>query len=420
MAIVALAACALVSACQERGPSIGNADIALPPPVATPEAPPPVELPVAKNRAALLVPLTGPRARVGRSLANAAMMALEDLGGGDIEVEAFDTAVNGPERAAQRAVSAGARVFLGPLLAENVRAVRGYAASENIPVISFSNDADVAGNGVYIMGYQPAQAVARVVGFARSRGIDQFAALVPSGDYGRRASDSFLASVRDAGGRVTAIETYTRERSKLPAAVRRITDYEARSARAAQGGVVRADGTVAPVESRLAPVSFQSLLIADGGAIASEFLVSLQRYGAGPGTVRYLGTELWNADARVAQAQGLHGSWFASVPDGRFDALANRYRAKYGGAPSRLASLAYDSVLLAHGIAGEWPVGGAFPAERLTDPDGFVGIDGIFRFGRGGIAQRGLEVQEVGPGGARVIAKAPSSFQADRVSMLVN
>ncbi|MBV7255262.1 penicillin-binding protein activator [Pacificimonas sp. WHA3] len=379
-----------------------------------------IALPAVKNRVALLLPTTGPNARVGRSLANAANMALLDLGGGDIELEVYDTAANGPERAAQRAVDDGALVFLGPLMAENVRAIRAFARSRDIPVISYSNDAEVAGNGVYVMGFQPAQSIERVVNFARSRGIDRFAALIPSGTYGRRASDAFMASVNGAGGRVTAMETYERKKSALPASVRRLTDFEARTARAAQGGIVRADGTVAPVEERIAPVSFETLLIADGGAIASEFLQSLQRYGAGPGKVRYLGTELWNADGRIASARGLRGSWYASVPDARFNQFAGRYRAKFGGAPSRLSSLAYDSVLLVQGQAANWQLNAPFPMKSLSDPDGFVGLDGIFRFGANGVAQRGLEVQEVGPGGTKIISPAPRAFQNNRVSMLVN
>ncbi len=421
-AAVFAASLLLVSACQTAG--VGGEDVtALPPaPVEeTADLPPPPPAPVAvKNKVALLLPLSGANARVGRSLANAANMALLDLGGGDIELKAYDTAANGPERAAELAVADGAKLFLGPLMSANARAIRGYAASRQIPVLSFSNDATAAGGGVYILGYQVDQAVARVVGFARARGIERFAALAPSGDYGRRASDAFLTSVRNAGGRVTAMESYERERSKLPASVRRLTDYEARAARASQGGTVRADGTVAQVETRLAPVSFQSLLIADGGAIASEFLVSLDKYGAGPGKVRYLGTELWNADSRIASARGLEGSWFASVPDARFNQMATRYRQRFGGAPSRLSSLAYDAVLLAQGASKDWEVGGNFPVQRLADPDGFVGIDGIFRFGTNGVAQRGLEVQQVGNGSTRVVDPAPTSFQNRRVSMLVN
>ena len=391
--------------------------------------PPPVDLPpaevpqepepeAAKNQVALLLPLSGPNERVGRSLANAANMALLDLGGAEIELGAYDTARSGPVAAAEAAIADGARLFLGPLLAENARAIRSVAQANGIPVLSFSNDATAAGNGVYIMGFQPDQSIARSVRYARSQGAREFAALVPSGVYGRRASQAFLDAVRSAGGQVTAVETYDRKRSALTAAVRDLTDYDARTERAASGGVVRRDGTVAQVEDRLSPVSFDALLIADGGAVAAEFLPSLRRFGAGPEQVRYIGTELWNADPRIAQAAGLHGSWFASVPDARFRQLANRYRDRFGGAPSRLASLAYDAALLAAGMAEHWPAGGDFPVARLRDPDGFVGIDGIFRFGSNGVAQRGMEVQQVAPGGSRVVSAAPKSFERGRISRL--
>ncbi|OWV34633.1 hypothetical protein B5C34_04500 [Pacificimonas flava] len=406
-----------LSACQSFGPSDDDAQPAPPPPPveeteAAPPPPPPEPEEAPAHQVALLLPLSGQNERVGRSLASAAAMALADTGSEEIELRTYDTeGSGGAAGAARRAVADGAKLFLGPLLAEHVREVRGVASSESIPIISFSNDAGVAGNGVYLLGFQPDQSISRVVRFARSQGVRDFAALVPQGIYGRRASQAFLDAVRSAGGRVTAIETFERRRSALAGAARRLTDYDARSARAAEGGVVRRDGTVANVEDRLPPVAFDALLIADGGEIAAEFLTSLDRFDAGPGDVRYLGTELWNADPRVARIEGLRGSWFASVSDSRFARLAQRFEQRFGGRPSRLASLAYDAVLLTVGLADEWPEGGDFPDSALTDPDGFVGIDGIFRFGSNGIAQRGMEVQEIGPNGARVVAPAPKSFE---------
>ena len=251
---------------------------------------------------------------------------------------------------------------------------------------------------------------ADVVRYARAQGVERFGALVPVGNYGQRASGAMLRAVRESGGKVTAVETYERSRAKLQAAVRRLTDYEARVARASQGGIVRADGTVAPVQERLGPVSFQALLIADGSQIASAFLGPLAQYGAGPGKVRYLGPELWNAEPGIRSVQGLHGAWYASVPDARFDQLAARYRTKFGGAPSRLASLGYDSVLLVNAIADSWTIGSSFPEARLRDSDGFAGVDGIFRFGASGIADRGLEVGQVGASGTTVVSPAPRTF----------
>jgi outer membrane PBP1 activator LpoA protein len=398
---------ALLAACATTG---GSKAPAAPEPL--PEAPPqtpnlPVETP--RNKVALLLPVSGGNARVGQSVANAANMALLDVGAQNIKLTVYDTA-GGAANAAARAIAEGNKLFLGPLLAPDVAAVRKAAKAAGIPVLSFSNDAAVAGDGVYVLGFQPDHAIDRVVRYARAQGVERFAALVPNGTYGQRASSALLAAVRDSGGKVVAMETYARERAKLQAAVRRLTDYEARIARASQGGVVRADGTVAPVQSRLAPVSFQALLIADSGSIASAFLAPLDQFGAGPGRVRYLGPELWNAEPGIRNARGLHGAWFASVPDVRFNQLAGRYRAKFGGAPSRLSSLGYDAVLLVNAIGAAWQLGSAFPVARLNDPDGFSGVDGIFRFGPSGVAYRGLEVQQVGAAGATVVSPAPKSF----------
>ncbi len=418
--VLGIAAALLVLAgCQ----SMAEPEIVEVPPPPPPEevvvVPPPPE-PVAEpaNRVALLLPLSGQNERVGRSLANAAAMALADTGSDAIELRTYDTAgAGGAATAARRAVADGARLFLGPLLAENATAIRSIARAEAIPVLTFSNDSSVAGGGVYVLGFQPDQSIERVVAYARGQGVRDFAALVPEGVYGRRASQAFLDAVRDVGGRVTGLETYERRRSALAGAARRLTDFDARAARAAEGGVVRRDGTVVNVEDRLPPVAFGALMIADGGQIASEFLTSLDRFGAGPGEVRYLGTELWNADPRIAGVEGLRGSLFASVPDGRFRGLANRFEQRFGGRPSRLASLAYDGVLIAVGFADQWERGGRFPESELRDPDGFVGIDGIFRFGPNGVAERGMEVQRIGNGRTAVVSEAPTSFGA-RVSMI--
>ena len=48
--------------------------------------------------------------------------------------------------------------------------------------------------------------------------------------------------------------------------------------------------------------------------------------------------------------------------------------------------------------------------NRLLAADGFGGIDGIFRFNNRGIAQRALEVSEIGAGGFRVIDPAPTKW----------
>jgi ABC-type branched-subunit amino acid transport system substrate-binding protein len=407
-----VAALALAGCAQNRGsrPAPQAPRPAPARPVPPPQEKPAVPLPqvAAANRVAVLVPTSGPSAAVGQSIANAAQMALADLGEKRIAISVYNTAgPGGAGQAMREALSAGAGVVLGPLLAADVRAAAPIAREAGVPVLSFSNDAALAGSGVYVLGFQPGDSVERLVRFARSKGVERFAALTPAGDYGSRAATAYLRAVEAAGGRVTAVVTYTRDRTKLLQAARKVTDYEGRLARARGGQpTIRPDGTVVPATQRQpGPVPFQALLIADSGSIASAFTPALAQMGAGEAKI--MGTELWAAEPGIARLPGLRGAWYASVPGGRFETLATRYRAKYGTTPSRLSSLGYDSVLLVAALANDWKPGAKFPVRGLADSGGFKGLDGIFRFDGGNIAERGYEVRQVGAG---VVAPAPQSF----------
>jgi len=374
-----------------------------PPPVAAPR---PAPLPEARlNKVALLVPLSGANAALGESIANAAAMAMTDLGKPQVQLITYDSAPGAGEAAA-KAVADGAGLILGPLLASDVPAVSAAVAGRPVPILSFSNDAGVAGGDVFVLGFQPGQAINRVIAYVRSRGIERFAALVPQGAYGQRAQLAFVKAVNDAGGRSTAVVSYGREPDKLLAAARQVTNHDARL-RASGKPVIRPDGTVARVAGALAPVPFQALMIADSGNAALRFLPPLARFGAAPGQVVILGTELWNNEPGLARVPALKGALYATVADARFNSLAVRYRTKHGGNPSRLASLGYDAVLLAHSLATRWPLNQPFPRAALLAPDGFAGIDGAFRFTPGRVAERALEVDQIGSG---VVSPAPTSF----------
>ena len=150
--------------------------------------------------------------------------------------------------------------------------------------------------------------------------------------------------------------------------------------------------------------AMDAIIIGDSSRMAAFAAPVLK---AGP---RRLGTELWGTDRTINRSTPLRGAWFAAATDYQFDRLVARYRARYGKTPYRLASLGYDSVLLAVRNAKSWPIGRAFPARSLVDPDGFAGVDGNFRFGRDGIAERLLEVRTVTPTGTTVVSPAAKTF----------
>ena len=348
-----------------------------------PTSAPPVEsgLPndSARHRIALLVPLTGGNAGVGRSIANATQLALLDANNSTLRITTYDTAT-GAAAAAQRAIGEGAQLILGPLLAEDVRAVLPVAKRSGVPVISFSNDAGVAGQGAYLMGYSPAQSIERVIAYAKGQGITTFGAMVANGVYGQRASTALLRAVEAQGGQVLSLQTYDHSAAAITGASARL-------------------GKAAP---------FGAVMIVDDGSTAAGIVPMLRKNGAT--AARILGTERWNAEASIAAKPALNGAWFASVADNLYRQYAVKYRGRFGAAPYRLSSMGYDAVLLTIRIGRDWPVNRPFPEERLRDPDGFAGLDGAFRFGRDGIAERALEVQEVRGGTTVTISPAPTRF----------
>ncbi|MDT8761085.1 penicillin-binding protein activator [Sphingomonas psychrotolerans] len=354
----------------------------------TPVAPRPIQpgLPqdVQRHRIALLVPLSGPNAGVGRSLQNATQLAVLDTRSDALRITTYDTAApGGAAAAAAQAISDGNRLILGPLLAEEAREVAPIARRARVPVLSFSNDAGVAGNGTYILGYVPAQSIERVVNYAKRSGITEFAGLIPSGLYGERASTAFLRSVEDAGGKVNTLETYDGR-----------------------------PGSMATAVAKIGRSPFQAILVAGSadGAVVAAPLIRRQPNGK---AARLLGTELWNTDSAIGGKAALAGAWFASVPDNYYRQYATKYRARFGAAPYRLSTLGYDAVLLTVRIAREWRPGDEFPAARLVEREGFAGLDGAFRFGRDGVAERALEVQEIRGGTTATVSPAPPNFNGN-------
>jgi len=379
---VIIAGALILSGCQSVVPRRAG-PVAPPPPRAVQVQPqrvePGIPTDVARHRVALLVPLTGTNAGVGQSLANATQMALLDTKNERVRITTYDTN-GGAAAAAQKALADGNRLILGPLLADDVKAVAPIARRAGVPVVSFSNDITAAGNGAYLMGYVPGQSIERVVGYAKAQGVSDFAGLVPNGTYGERASSAFLRAVERAGGQVRSLQTYDRAAGSLSAAVTRMTPNG----------------------------PYQGVLIADGGATAALAVPMVRRNGGGG--AHMLGTELWNSESSVAARPALAGAWYASVSNTLYRQYAAKYRARFGVGPYRLSSLGYDAVLLTVRIARDWPIGSPFPEERLRDHDGFAGIDGAFRFGRDSVAERALEVQEIRGGTTVVVSPAPSGF----------
>ncbi|NJM50136.1 MAG: penicillin-binding protein activator [Sphingomonadales bacterium] len=371
--IAALSALALLAACQSVIPKGGDVAGAGP-------KPEPIVIPAdGRHQVALLLPVTGPDGDVGLSIANAAELAMADTNSTvKINLKTYDTAL-GVAAAAQRAVADGNKLILGPLRGDNVVTAADIARTKNVPIISFSNDIGVAGRNVYLLGHLPSQSVDRIVRFAKAKGKTRFGAVVSNNVYGQRASSNLTKSVLDAGGTLVNIQSADDSQASVDAAVARL----------------KAAGPM------------DAILIGGTGGWARTVAPSLKKAKVNG---QILGTELWNIDGGLSRTAELRGAWFASVADGYYRQFAQKYSARYGKAPLRLSSLGYDAILLTSRVAQQWQLGTTFPITNLTDPGGFIGIDGAFRFSGNGLSERMLEVQEIRSGQFAIIEAAPGAF----------
>jgi ABC-type branched-subunit amino acid transport system substrate-binding protein len=331
------------------------------------------------HRVALLLPVTGPDADVGQAIANATALALTDTKVTNIRMITYDTGT-GVAAATKRAIADGNKLILGPLRGDDVVEVAAQAKPAGVPIISFSNDIGVAGQNVFLLGHLPNQSIERVVRYAQSQGYNRFAGIVSSNVYGQRAQSNMTVAVRAAGGTLVAIQESNGTAASADAAARRLVQL---------GGI-------------------DAILIADSGRAAVATVPALRRNGLR--TAKILGTDLWNIDGTLASNAPMYGAWFASVSDTLFTQYAAKYRARFGKAPLRLSSLGYDSVLLVARVARDWRPGTRFPVGQLTDPQGFIGVDGAFRFNANGLTDRMLEVQEIEASKFVTISPAPTQF----------
>ncbi len=349
------------------------------------------------KRVAILLPFSA-KSKTLRDEANSMLLAAElaIFGHNDNNVllMALDSTgtVQGAERAAKTALDQGADIILGPVLAKSVRAVGNIAYEANIPVIGFSTDTNVAGMGVYLLSFPPEAEVRRITQFAAEAGATKFAFLGPESTYGKRVLNAYAQEVHRLGGLLAGVETY---------AGKDITVMQEPAARLAN--MFPSPEVTAKNPEFDDP--YHVILLPEGGTALRSLAPLLTFYNENTRHVQIMGTGLWNRD-EAAKEPALAGGIFAGPDlDGKLIFNAN-YDATYGEEPSRLASLAYDGVNIAAFVAES---GAAERRQRLIDPAGFFGVDGLIRFTPAGTPERGLAVYQIKGGRFVVISAAPKS-----------
>jgi len=252
-------------------------------------------------------------------------------------------------------------------------------------VISFSTDSSAAGGPVYLSGFLPEKAAQRILGFARSRGYNAMGVFYPETPYGQVA----LKGAQGVGGaNLVTVTAYDRSQEGIPPAAR---DFAANA---------KATGA-------------QAVLVAESGQALNFVIQQLSRQGLTRRAVKYLGLGEWNSKS-VFDSKQLSGAWFPAPDPNAMQGFVNRYSKTYKAVPPPLAMLSYDAVQIAAQMLTDArrTKTTPFTAQALTRPNGFRGVVGPIRFGRDGLASRGLAILQIDTGRFKVIDRAPTSLGA--------
>ena len=335
-------------------------------------------------RVGIILPFNSATAST-RALAQAMMkgaqLALFDANNPDILLMTADEGATSADAAgaATKLLNQGAEIIIGPLFGSAAHAVAPLARDRGVPVLSFSTDRGVGGNGVYLLSFQPENEVERVVSYTAGTGKKTFAALIPSTPYGEVVHRAFQKAVTANGGQVIGSERF------VPAA----------------------DAVTVPA-ANVARLNADALFIPQGGAVLKAMNAPLSANGYTAARTKLIGSSLWD-DSSAEKEPLLDGAWYAAIDPSADAAFAAKYKNVFNSTPPQLAALTYDGISLVALLARGEPYK-RFTRDALTDPNGFAGVGGIFRLNIDGTLERGLSVMTVSPSGRRVISRAPNTF----------
>lgn len=344
---------------------------------------------------ALFLPLSSESFEIKKaatSLLNAARLAHKEINNKNMDLVVYP--IGDSEETiipvVQRAINDKVDIVLGPLLAPSVVTVKKLTEPSKIPMIAFSNDqTTVQGNYSYLLSYLPEQNIANIVNYAFSQGHKNFGLFASDTPYGKRVGSTFLQEVSSRQGSVTNTVYFTENAPDFYEKTNQIAEVEMR-------------------HLETTPTSWTSIMFPDRASLMMQTMPLLSRHNINLSKVLILGTSLWE-DPRILEIEELNNAVFAAPNQNTLKIFETRYMTAYKEKPTTLASLAYDAVALASGLIRQYP-NNPFAQENITNPDGFTGVGGIFRFRPDGLSERGLSILRIQNKKFNVVIPAPETF----------
>ncbi|MFK7866340.1 MAG: penicillin-binding protein activator [Alphaproteobacteria bacterium] len=380
---------------------------------------------------ALLVPLSGPYAAIGDSLLKGAELGFFTAGAHDYTLTPYDIgggqnnarAIEAARGATMKAVNAGAKIILGPLLAQNIEAIKplifSQEADQQIPILSFSNSGRVAGNGIFVAGNLPDQQVIAVLDAAIAQGRENFALIAPDNAYGRLIGEVMSSYLSLAQVNFVEAKLFDPALNDFDALARQIADFEQRSAQLmaerqrlsalAQVGDQIAANQLKALEGAesFGPPPFDALLLAinDPNQLLT-LSAQLSYYDIDSEDVQIMGLENFSAMANLEKEPALHYVIYPRINRQNEQQFSDYYHKFYQSPAPDFAGVGFDMAV----IAVRWLAQNKADYRLLSNETGYRGAEGLFRFNQNGLIERNYEIEQITPAGTRTLIEAAGQF----------
>lgn len=374
---------------------------------------------------AVLLPMNGSAKSTGNNIKTSIETAFLRKTSPNIKVSFYDLSGDKIQRdiIIQNVLNEQPDIVIGPLFAEDTKTIHDLKPAD-LPVLSFTSDASVIGDGVMTLNLIPTQSIETIINQMQSDKIKNIIILAPNDKSGilmasvaKQASDLYNISVK-------GLLYYTPGNSdSIKDTCMRASLYNARNAANTRAREILSDiltketisdTTRNSLNNQLEKISrtettgklpYDAILLLGNGEDSKALMSFLRYYGVNNREIAFYGTTLWqNSD--VASDLTMSGAKYAALPEISEDFI-NLYNMVADKNPDYLAAFGYDAANLALGMSFSKKSEPAY----LLDPSGYMGSTGIFRLQPSGESERALRIMVLnGSGTPNELKSAPKNF----------
>lgn len=317
----------------------------------------------------VLLPLSGAYAHIGDSYLKAIELALFEFADMNLKAQVLDTkgSFEGTLEALKHVKEAD--VILGPVMSTSVDAAAMWALKRQAPVISLTNNFTKSQQGIFVFGLPPQTEVEAMVRFAVKRRMDRFSAVLPSGAFGSAMRESLEHATKGYGVTLVDVVYYSPNMDELPSIIKQMRRK-----------------------------TVDGIFVVNGGQELFAISNALKTANV---SGRILGTQHWRA-GDVNHWRQLNGAWYTTAHAPEKAIFENRYFSLYKKEPDSTAYLAYDAMAMLaklHKLSYDRP----FSIGALTNPMGFIGLQGRFTLKSDGSVSRNVSILEIKDGASHLI-----------------